>query len=139
MTCRGCRGHLRARTARRRLRSTRSTAPPVRDDPCRRAAASPRSPPSRIVPARRCRLTGWAKSWLASRVGMAAIYHFLCPAVGLSYGVGMPDELALLDATAQADLVRGGEVTPSVLVDAAIARIEAVNPKLNAVIIPLFD
>src|SRR5205823_5087961 len=39
----------------------------------------------------------------------------------------------------QADLVRRGEITPSALVDAAIARIERVNPKLNAVIIPLFE
>ena len=51
----------------------------------------------------------------------------------------MSDELAFLDATAQAELVRRGELSPSALVDAAIARIEAVNPKLNAVIIPLFE
>ena len=44
-----------------------------------------------------------------------------------------------LDATAQADLVRQGEVTPSELVEAAIARIEAVNPKLDAVIRTRFD
>ena len=44
-----------------------------------------------------------------------------------------------LDATAQADLVRGGEVTPTELVEAAITRIEAVNPRLNAVITPQFD
>ena len=51
----------------------------------------------------------------------------------------MSDELAFLDATAQAELVRSGEVTPRELVDAAIARIERLNPKLNAVIIPLFE
>ncbi len=51
----------------------------------------------------------------------------------------MTNELAYLDATAQADLVRRGEITPLELVDAAIARIERVNPQLNAVIIPLFD
>lgn len=39
-----------------------------------------------------------------------------------------------LDATAQADLVRRGEVSPAELVDAAIARIEALNPQLDAVI-----
>jgi amidase len=43
-------------------------------------------------------------------------------------------ELATLDATAQADLVRRGDLTPRELVDAAIARLAAVNPKLNAVI-----
>src|SRR6184192_367937 len=70
---------------------------------------------------------------------MAPLYHFLCPGAGLSYGAGMSDELATLDATAQAELVRRGKLSPSALVDAAIARVEAVNPKLNAVIIPLFE
>ena len=44
----------------------------------------------------------------------------------------MADELARLDATAQADLVRTEEVTAAELVEASIARIEAVNPQLNA-------
>jgi amidase len=44
-----------------------------------------------------------------------------------------------LDATAQADLVRRGEVTPKELAEAAIARIEKVNPELNAVIRTRFD
>jgi amidase len=44
-----------------------------------------------------------------------------------------------LDATAQADLVRRGEVTPTELVDTAITRIETLNPHLNAVITMLFD
>jgi len=48
-------------------------------------------------------------------------------------------ELASLDATAQADLVARGECTAGELVDAAIGRIEAVNPTVNAVIHPLFD
>jgi amidase len=51
----------------------------------------------------------------------------------------MPNELARLDATAQADLVRRGEATALELVDAAIARIEKINPQLNALIIPLFE
>ncbi|MFM8304503.1 MAG: amidase [Actinomycetota bacterium] len=50
----------------------------------------------------------------------------------------MTDALHWLDATAQADLVRRGEITPGELVDAAIARIEALNPALNAVITPRF-
>ena len=49
------------------------------------------------------------------------------------------DEVAFLDATAQAELVRKGEVTARELVDAAIDRIERLNPELNAVITPLFD
>jgi amidase len=48
-------------------------------------------------------------------------------------------ELAGLDATAQADLVRAGEVTPSELVAAAIERVEELNPTLNAVVTPMFD
>jgi len=48
-------------------------------------------------------------------------------------------DTAFLDATAQAQLVRSGEASPAELVDAAIERIERVNPQLNAVIHPLFD
>ncbi len=48
-------------------------------------------------------------------------------------------DLSRLDATAQAQLVRSGEASPAELVDAAIARIEALNPELNAVIHPLFE
>ncbi len=51
----------------------------------------------------------------------------------------MTDELARLDAVAQAEMVRTGEVSPLELVDAAIARIEALNPQLNAVIHERFD
>jgi amidase len=49
------------------------------------------------------------------------------------------NDLAKLDATGQADLVRRGEVTPLECVDAAIARIETLNPTLNAVITERFD
>jgi amidase len=48
-------------------------------------------------------------------------------------------ELARLDATAQADLVRRGEITPLELVEAAIARIERANPRLNAVVTPMAE
>ncbi|MGH7897411.1 MAG: amidase, partial [Candidatus Binatia bacterium] len=48
-------------------------------------------------------------------------------------------ELAALDATAQAELVRRGELRAIELVEAAIARIERVNPELNAVVTPMFD
>src|SRR5438445_25564 len=51
----------------------------------------------------------------------------------------MSDELALLDATAQAELVRQRKASPRELVDAAIARIERVNPQLNAMIIQRFE
>jgi amidase len=51
----------------------------------------------------------------------------------------MADELAWFDATAQADLVRAGDVTPVELLEAALTRIEARNPALNAVIIDLSE
>ena len=51
----------------------------------------------------------------------------------------MTNQLAQLDAIAQAELVRTGEATPLELVDAAITRIEQVNPQLNAVITSFFD
>jgi amidase len=49
------------------------------------------------------------------------------------------DDLAALDAIAQAELVRRKEVTAAELVEAAIARIERVNPAINAVVIPMFE
>ncbi|MGF1595679.1 MAG: amidase [Acidimicrobiales bacterium] len=49
------------------------------------------------------------------------------------------DELASLDAIAQAEAIRSGALGAVEAVEAAIARIEAVNPVLNAVITPTFD
>ena len=51
----------------------------------------------------------------------------------------MTGELARLDATAQAALVRSGEVTARELVEDAISRVEQLNPELNAVVTPLYD
>jgi amidase len=51
----------------------------------------------------------------------------------------MADDLAALDATAQAELVRRGDVAARELVDAAIARLERLNPQLNAVIHPALE
>jgi amidase len=48
-------------------------------------------------------------------------------------------ELPFLDATSQAELVRSKQATPLELVDAAIDRIERLNPHLNAVITPMFE
>ena len=48
-------------------------------------------------------------------------------------------ELAALDALGQAELVRRGDVAPTELVEAAIGRIEALNPTLNAVVTSAFD
>ena len=49
------------------------------------------------------------------------------------------NDLSTLDATAQAALVRDGKASPLELVDAAIERIEKVNPEINAVIHERFE
>lgn len=48
-------------------------------------------------------------------------------------------DYATHDATGLAGLVRSGAVSPRELVDEAIARIERLNPRLNAVIHPMFE
>jgi amidase len=48
-------------------------------------------------------------------------------------------DLVTLDATAQAELVSSGEVSPAELVEAAIERAERLNPELNAIIHPLYE
>ncbi|MBW8086634.1 MULTISPECIES: amidase [Streptomyces] len=55
-------------------------------------------------------------------------------------GSSIPEEeLAWLDATAQADLVRRKVLSPTELVEAAIGRIERLDRRLNAVVTPLFE
>lgn len=44
-----------------------------------------------------------------------------------------------MDATAQAELVASGEVSAVELLDAAVARIETIDPALNAVVLRWFD
>lgn len=51
----------------------------------------------------------------------------------------MSDELARLDATAQAEWVRARKISPVELVEAAIDRLERLNPSLNAVIHPALE
>jgi amidase len=51
----------------------------------------------------------------------------------------MADDVANLDATAQAELVRTKRASPRELCDAAIARIERFDPELNAVIHRMFE
>ena len=50
-----------------------------------------------------------------------------------------PDELLGYDALGLAELVRSKAVQPIELVDLAIARIEALNPNLNAIVTPMYD
>jgi amidase len=49
------------------------------------------------------------------------------------------DELASMDATAQAELVRSGEASAEELTQAAIERAERLNPEVNAIIHPLYE
>ena len=53
--------------------------------------------------------------------------------------MGISEELASMDATAQAELVTRGELSPKELVEAACERLERTNPQLNAVIHPALD
>ena len=43
------------------------------------------------------------------------------------------------DGLGLADLVQRGKVTPAELLDAAIERVEALNPTVNAVVMKLYD
>jgi amidase len=49
------------------------------------------------------------------------------------------NEFTFMDATEQAELVKHKQVKPIELVEAAIRRIESVNPSLNAVILTMYD
>ena len=51
----------------------------------------------------------------------------------------MDDRLTFMDATAQAELVRRGEISPAELVEEGVARVEATNGTLNAVIHERFE
>ena len=51
----------------------------------------------------------------------------------------MSDDFASLDATAQAELIRRGKASPLELTEAAIRRIERVNPSINAVVTETFE
>jgi amidase len=61
-------------------------------------------------------------------------------AAGLRARAAAPThDFAELDAIAQAELVKTKQVKPIDLVNAAIARIESLNPRLNAVVTKCFD
>lgn len=51
----------------------------------------------------------------------------------------MASELARHDAVGLAELIRSGQLSPAELIDDTIARIEAMNPQVNAVIHPAFE
>jgi amidase len=53
--------------------------------------------------------------------------------------MGIANDIASLDATAQAELVRNGSVSSSELVEAAIEGAHRVNPQINAIIHPRYE
>jgi len=70
---------------------------------------------------------------LKGAAGLAAAA--LAPGAAFAAAARAPeDELAGLDALGQAELVRSGAVSPRELVEAAIARIERLDPVLNALV-----
>jgi amidase len=75
------------------------------------------------------------RRFLKTAAGAAAA-SALAPA---RWALADADPFVRLDATAQAELVRKGEVTPLELVDAAIARIERLDPTLNAFVTTCFE
>jgi len=63
----------------------------------------------------------------------------LSPQTALAGSKKARDDFVKLDALAQAELIRKKEVSPMELVEAAIARIEKINPEINAIIHKSFD
>jgi amidase len=53
--------------------------------------------------------------------------------------MGVMDDFESYDALGLAELVRQGQTTPEALLEAAIARVEARNPELNAVVMRMYD
>lgn len=79
------------------------------------------------------------RALLARTAAVAGTAALAAPALRPWAAFATPaDPFWRLDATAQAELVRRGEASALELVNAAIARIEALNPAINAVISPLF-
>jgi amidase len=50
-----------------------------------------------------------------------------------------PDEYSRHDATGLAELIRTGEVSAMEVFEAFMSRVEAINPSLNAVVLPAFE
>ena len=84
------------------------------------------------------------RQFTSSAVGLAATLPALAPSIALSQGRGNTGgDISTLydhsDALDLAALVRRGVVTPTELLDEAIRRVEALNPKLNAVTLKHYD
>ncbi len=83
-------------------------------------------------------------SWTRREVLRAGAVLGTLAATGPAFGAKRSgdldfDEYVGHDAVSLADLVRRKEVSPAELLETAIARLEAVNPKLNAVVLRHFE
>ncbi len=76
---------------------------------------------------------------LMSAGGILAVAAPACDLFPSSKNAAIISDLPKLDAIAQAALVQKGELSAAELVEAAIDRIEAVNPKINAVVAKSYD
>ena len=78
------------------------------------------------------------RRFLKNAAATVAGVSFL-PMLGRSAAFALSDPFVKMDATEQASRVRAGEIDPVELLEAAIRRIEALNPALNAVIHKIYD
>lgn len=78
------------------------------------------------------------RAWLA-RTAVAGGAILAAPVLRPLKAFAAQDGLWRLDATAQAELVQRGEVSALELVEAAIARIEAIDPAINSVVTRTFE
>src|ERR1700739_1847148 len=87
----------------------------------------------------RCCPSAWPPTWRCRSPNSRTCWpdpHVACYTSRVS---SLADDTRWMDAIDQAALVKKGEVTPLELLEAAIERIERIDPVLNAVVIRWFD
>ena len=96
--------------------------------------------PSQNAPPGKAAASMGRRAFLAASMGagLSACGGATEPPAEKPASVTLSDVLAR-DALGQAELVRSGAVQPIELVEAVIARIEELNPKLNAIVTPMYD
>ena len=77
---------------------------------------------------------------VAGGLMMGSALGTACPAADGPVSSSLPfDEYSRHDGLGLAELVRKKEVKPEELLEAGIARAEAVNPKINAIVVELYE
>ncbi len=99
-----------------------------------------RTAASQIAPSEKAAASMDRRAFLAASMGagLSACGGATEPPAEKLASVTLSDALAR-DALGQAELVRSGAVQPIELVEAVIARIEELNPQLNAIVTPMYD